>query len=88
MWCDRGDTSSIEMIHVSSLGKEKVFYCLWVLLRSLWVLVLSPRGGYPRDIEGPCILSPRGGYSRDFEGPCFSTRESYVGALDLDLSKG
>ena len=30
---------------------------------------------------GPCILSPRGGYLRDIEGPCFSTRESYVGAV-------
>ena len=72
MWCYREDTPFIEMIHVSSLDEE-VFY-LGMLLRSPWVLVLSPRGGYPRDIEGPCILSPRGGYPRDIEGPCMKPK--------------
>ena len=37
---------------------------------------------------GPCIFSPRGGYPRDIEGPCYSTREAMWVHLVLFLSNG
>ena len=36
---------------------------------------------------GPCILSPRGVYPRDIEGPCYSKREAMWVHLVLFLGK-
>ena len=71
MWCYRGDTPSIEMIHVSSMGgsvlfvddfKKPVGPCIKPKRR----LSEGHRGSFHfepkrRLSEGPCILSPTGG---------------------------